>query len=171
MVSKHPMPTISKILVATDFSDNAGLALSHAEELARKFGAEIIVLHVDQALAPVLINPEPGTGFDPGLFEAGERIAEERRLIAQRELDRAVNRLRESGLKARSILRVGAAFVEIIAAAQAEAVDLVVLGTHGRSGLAHILIGSVAERVVRKCPCPVLTVRHPSYKFKHPAEK
>jgi len=165
------MPTITKILVATDFSDNAALALSHAEELARKFNAEIIVLHVDQALTPVIITPEPGTGFDPGMFEAGNRIAEERRLIAQRELDRTVNRLRDSGLKARSILRVGAAFVEIIAAAQAEAVDLVVLGTHGRTGLAHILIGSVAERVVRKCPCAVLTVRQPGYKFKHPAEK
>ncbi len=171
MVCRTSMPAISKILVATDFSDDAALALSHAEELARKFSAEIILLHVDQALTPVIISPEPGTGFDPGMFEAGERIAEERRLIAQRELDRTVNRLRDSGLKARGILRVGAAFVEIIAAAQAEAVDLVVLGTHGRSGLAHILIGSVAERVVRKCPCAVLTVRQPGRKFKHPAEK
>jgi len=165
------MPGFSKILVATDFSEDADLALSQAEELARKFGSEIILLHVDQALTPVIISPEPGTSFDPGMFEAADRLAEERRLIAQRELDRTVNRLRESGLKARSILRVGAAFVEIIATAQAEAVDLVVMGTHGRTGLSHVLIGSVAERVVRKCPCAVLTVRKPGRKFKHPAEK
>jgi universal stress protein A len=165
------MPAISKILVATDFSEDSARALGYAEELARKFGAEIILLHVDQALTPVIMSPEPGTGFDPAIFEASDRIAEERRLIAQRELDRTVNRLRESGLKARSVLRVGAAFVEIIVTAQSEAVDLVVMGTHGRSGLVHMLIGSVAERVVRKCPCPVLTVRHTDRKFKHPAEK
>jgi len=171
MFAEHSMPTISKILVGTDFSDDATLALSHAEELARKFGAEMILLHVDQALTPVLISPEPGTGFDPGIFEASDRIAEERRLIAQRELDRTVNRLRDAGIKARCVLRVGAAFVEIVSTAVSEGVDLVVLGTHGRTGLAHILIGSVAERVVRKCPCPVLTVRAPGRKFKHPAEK
>jgi nucleotide-binding universal stress UspA family protein len=165
------MVTISKILVGTDFSDDATLALGHAEELARKFSAEIILLHVDQALTPAMIGPEPGTGFDPGMFEASDRIAEERRLIAQRELDRTVNRLRDSGLKARCILRVGAAFVEIVATAQSEGADLVVLGTHGRTGLAHILIGSVAERVVRKCPCAVLTVRAPGRKFKHPVDR
>jgi nucleotide-binding universal stress UspA family protein len=59
-------------------------------------------------------------------------------------------------------------FREIIAAAREEEADLIVMGTHGRTGLAHALIGSVAEKVVRKAPCPVLTVRHPKMKFEMP---
>jgi nucleotide-binding universal stress UspA family protein len=68
-------------------------------------------------------------------------------------------------------MRVGAPFLEIIHAARTEAVDLIVLGTHGRTGLAHVLLGSVAERVVQKAGCAVLTVRHPDRRFKHPLDK
>src|SRR5208337_393102 len=162
------VPTFNKIIAATDFSEDSGRALQYAEEVARKFGAEIIVLHVDQPLAPVMLTPEFGPGLDTG---AMGRIAEEQRLLAQRELDKIVGRLRDGGLKARSLLRVGAPFLEVINAAQSEAADLIVMGTHGRSGLAHVLMGSVAERVVQKSPCAVLTVRHPDRKFKHPLDK
>ncbi len=162
------MATFSKIIAATDFSEDSVRALQFAEELARKFGAETIVLHVDQPLAPVMLTPEFGPGLDAG---AMSRIAEEQRLLAQRELDQIVGRLRDGGLKARSLLRVGAPFVEIISAAQSEGADLIVMGTHGRTGLAHILLGSVAERVVQKAPCAVLTIRHPDRKFKHPLDK
>jgi len=162
------VPTFSKIIAATDFSDDSLRALQYTEELARKFGAEIILLHVDQPLAPVMLTPEFGPGFDTG---AMSRIAEEQRLLAQRELDKTVGRLRDSGLKARSLLRVGAPFLEIINAVQTEGADLIVMGTHGRSGLSHVLMGSVAERVVRKAPCAVLTIRHPDRKFKHPLDK
>jgi nucleotide-binding universal stress UspA family protein len=158
----------SKIVAATDFSDDSVRALTYAEELARKFGAEIILLHVDQPLAPVMLTPEFGAGLDTG---AMSRIAEEQRLLAQRELDKIVGRLRDSEIKARSLLRVGSPFLEVIHAAQAEGADLIVMGTHGRSGLVHVLMGSVAERVVRKAPCAVLTVRHPDRKFRHPLDK
>jgi nucleotide-binding universal stress UspA family protein len=163
------VPTINKILAATDFSDDSQNAIAYAEEVARKFSAEIVVLHVDQPLAPVMVSPDLG----PAALDMGamSRIAEEQRLLAQRELDKLVNRLREAGFKARSLLRVGAPFLEIIHAAQSENADLIVLGTHGRTGLAHVLLGSVAERVVQKSPCPVLTVRHPDRKFKHPVDK
>jgi nucleotide-binding universal stress UspA family protein len=160
--------TFTKIIAATDFSDDSVRAMQYAEELARKFAAEIIVMHVDQPLAPVMLTPEFGPGLDTGTIS---RIAEEQRLLAQRELDKIVGRLRDGGLKAKSMLRVGAPFVEIINAAQTENADLIVMGTHGRSGLTHVLMGSVAERVVRKAPCAVLTVRHPDRKFKHPLEK
>jgi len=160
--------TLAKILAATDFSDDSVRALGYAEELARKFGAEIVLLHVDQPLAPVMLAPEFGPSFDTG---AMSRIAEEQRLLAQKELDKIVGRLRDSGLKARSLLRVGAPFLEIINAAQTENADLIVMGTHGRSGLTHVLLGSVAERVVQKSPCAVLTIRHPDRKFKHPLDK
>ncbi len=161
------MPELSKILLATDFSDDSVNALRYAEELARKFSSEIIVLHVDQPLAPVMVS-ELGPAFDVG---AMNQIAEEQRLAAQRELDRIVTRLRDGGIKARSLLRVGAPFLEIIHAAQSEGVDLIVMGTHGRSGLAHVLLGSVAERMVQKAGCAVLTVRHPDRRFRHPLEK
>jgi nucleotide-binding universal stress UspA family protein len=158
----------TKIIAATDFSEDSKLALEYAEEMARRFSAEIIVLHVDQPLSPVMMAPDFGAGVDIGVMS---RIAEEQRLLAQRELDQTVSRLRDSGLKARSLLRVGAPFIEIINAAQSEGADLIVLGTHGRTGLAHVLIGSVAERVVHKASVPVLTIRHPDRKFKHPLDK
>ena len=162
------MPTFTKILAATDFSEDSTLALSYAEELARKFSAEIILLHVDQPLAPVIMTPELGPAMDVG---AMSRLAEEQRLLAQRELDKIINRIRDSGQKVRSMLKVGAPFLEIIHTAQTEKADLIVVGTHGRTGLAHVLMGSVAERVVQKSACPVLAVRHPEFKFKHPLDK
>ena len=73
--------------------------------------------------------------------------------------------------KGRVVGEGAAPFLEIINAAQTESVDLIVMGTHGRSGLVHVLMGSVAERVVNKAPCAVLTVRHPDRKFKHPLDK
>ena len=161
------MPTFTKILAPTDFSDDSIYALSYAVEMAQKFSAEVIVLHVDQALAPVMIS-ELNPGFDMG---AMNRIAEEQRLLAMRELDQTTARLRGQGIKTRALLRVGAPFLEIINSAQSEGADLIVMGTHGRSGLSHVLMGSVAERVVRKAHCAVLTVRHPDRKFRHPLDK
>jgi nucleotide-binding universal stress UspA family protein len=162
------VPNIAKILAATDFSEDSELALSYAEDFARKFGAEIVLLHVDQPLAPVMVSPDLGPAMDVG---AMSRIAEEQRMLAQRELDKIVQRLRDSGLKAKSLLKVGSPFLEILHAAQGENVDLVVLGTHGRTGLAHVLMGSVAERVVQKSAVPVLTIRHPDRKFQHPLDR
>ncbi len=162
------VPTFNKILSATDFSEDSNLAIAYAEEIARRFSGELIVLHVDQPLPPVMVSPDMGPVMDVG---AMTRIAEEQRMLAQKELDKIVNRLRDSGLKARSLLKVGSPFLEVIHTAQNEGADLIVMGTHGRTGLAHVLMGSVAERVVQKAPCPVLTIRHPDRKFKHPLEK
>ncbi|MGD0672466.1 MAG: universal stress protein [Candidatus Binatus sp.] len=162
------MPTFSKIVAATDFSEDSTLALTFAQELAAKFSAEIVLVHVDQPLAPVMMTPELGPAMDVG---AMGRIAEEQRMLAQKELDKIAGKLREAGLKVKVQLKVGSPFMEILRAAQSENADLIVLGTHGRTGLAHVLMGSVAERVVQKSPCPVLTIRHPDRKFKHPLDK
>jgi nucleotide-binding universal stress UspA family protein len=161
------VPTFNKILAPTDFSEDSKLALSYAITLAQKFSSEIIVVHVDQPLAPVMVS-ELNPGVDVTTMN---RIAEEARMLALKELDKATSYLRDNGVRARGLMRVGAPFLEIINAAQSEAADLIVMGTHGRTGLAHVLIGSVAERVVNKAPCPVLTVRHPDRKFKHPLDK
>jgi nucleotide-binding universal stress UspA family protein len=161
------VPTFNKILAPTDFSEDSKLALSYAVTLAQQFSSEIILVHVDQPLAPVMVSE-----LNPGLdVSTMNRIAEEGRLLALKELDGATAHLRDTGVKARGLMRVGAPFLEIIHAAQSESADLIVMGTHGRTGLAHVLMGSVAERVVNKAPCPVLTVRHPDRKFKHPLDK
>jgi nucleotide-binding universal stress UspA family protein len=161
------VPSFNKILAPTDFSEDSDLALTYAVTLAEKFSSEIIAVHVDQPLAPVMVSE-----LNPGLdVSTMNRIAEEGRLLALKELDATVARLRDNGVKARGLMRVGAPFLEIIHAAQSEAIDLIVMGTHGRTGLAHVLMGSVAERVVNKAPCPVLTIRHPDRKFKHPLDK
>lgn len=138
------METVARILVATDFSDESAHALAWGKELARRFGAEIVVLHVEEALAGA----------------PSSDLVVERHRAAEQALERLVAQLRECGFAARGVLRAGTAFEEIVDAAHAEPVGLVVLGTHGRSGLAHLLMGSVAERVVRHAHCPVLTVRH-----------
>jgi nucleotide-binding universal stress UspA family protein len=162
------VPTFSKIVAATDFSEDSSLALTYTQELAQKFSGEVVLLHVDQPLAPVMMTPELGPAMDVG---AMGRIAEEQRMLAQKELDKIAGKLREGGLKVKVLLKVGSPFLEILHTAQSENADLIVLGTHGRTGLAHVLMGSVAERVVQKAPCPVLTIRHPDRKFKHPLDK
>src|SRR5262249_30794599 len=103
-------------------------------------GAEVLLVHV--AAVPV----------------AGARSAVHAHAAAERELAATVGHLVHHGVKARSLLREGAPDEEIVAAAEAERADLIVVRTHGRTGLAHALLGSVAERVVRGTPCPVLTV-------------
>src|SRR5208282_3187841 len=90
------VPTFSKIIAATDFSEDSNLALTFAQELALKFSAEVVVLHVDQPLAPVMMTPELGPAMDVG---AMGRIAEEQRMLAQKELDKIAGKLREGGLK------------------------------------------------------------------------
>jgi nucleotide-binding universal stress UspA family protein len=137
------MPQIARILVAVDFSPGSQQALDLAGEVARRFAAEVAVLHVDEALSVI----------------PGSDLAETRRVAAEHALEDATAELRRKDVRARPILRSGLATIEIVEAAHAEHADLVVLGTHGRTGLAHVLLGSVAERVVRTAPCPVLTVR------------
>ncbi len=165
---RRDVANFTKIVAATDFSEDSTLALGVCRRDRAALRREIIMLHVDQALPPVMVSPEIGPVMDVG---AMTRIAEEQRMMAQKELDKIVNRLRDGGLKARSMLKVGSPFLEIIHAARSENADLIVMGTHGRTGIAHVLMGSVAERVVQKAHCPVLTIRHPDRKFKHPLDK
>ncbi len=144
------MITIRRILVPTDFSACALPAVRYAAELADKFAAELVLLHVvsDAVLAlPDAVMPTPATDLH-ALTEAGK--AGLANLIAAEKLER---------LNPRSEVRVGSPAAEIIAAATDLHADLVCIGTHGRGGIARVLLGSVAEHVVRQAPCPVLTVR------------
>jgi len=144
------MILLQQILVATDFSDAAGAALDYSRALARTFGASLHLLHV---MDNTFLRPSPA---DPYLLKAGaaKRLAET--LTAD---DRA-------SLHAHAALETSDNPSEVIVAyANTHHIDLVVLGTHGRGALAQLLMGSVAEKVVRTAPCPVLTVRHPEHEF------
>ena len=148
------MHTVTRILFPTDFSEDSARAQGYAEEMARRFGATIVVVHVSEAMAVL----------------PGSDMAKEEEITAKRELESVARTLSAAKVEARTQLLEGVPYVEILRAADREQCDLIVLGTHGRSGLSFVLIGSVAERVVRKASCPVLTVRHPDREFEHPVK-
>jgi nucleotide-binding universal stress UspA family protein len=136
------------ILVPHDFSDTAQNALSFALDLASKLGAHVTVMHAYEI--PTFAYPE-------GVALTAEVVSNIRR-AAQTALDGVAARSRRPGLEVQALLRQGPAWSEIDASAKDMHADLIVMGTHGRHGLARALLGSVAERVVRTAPCPVLTV-------------
>ena len=144
------MIQLKQILVATDFSEVSTAAIDYGRDLARTFGASLQLLHV---MENPFLRPTPG---DPHTIKAAtlrhllERLTDDDRLALH-----ATAALETSDDPA----------VEIVKYAKTHASDLIVLGTHGRGGVAHLLLGSVAEKVVRTAPCPVLTVRHPEREF------
>jgi nucleotide-binding universal stress UspA family protein len=140
-----------RILCATDFSDTAEAAWEMACELARSHGASLVLVHVFVDLPAYSLGEAPGT--------AVVRVWEEQRTWVQRALDERTSAAAARGLAVRSRLETGSPATAIADAAEAEGADLVVIGTHGRTGLNRLVIGSVAERVVRIAPCPVLTVK------------
>lgn len=146
------MITIRRILVPTAFDDCSIPSVHYGAELAEKFGAEFILLHVvqDVALAmpdAVMPSPTPAPMLNELLDAARDGLAN---LVGAEKLER---------LKPRREVRVGSPAAEIIAAAADLDVDLICIGTHGRGAIAHFLLGSVAEKVVRQAPCAVLTIR------------
>jgi len=148
----------NRILVPIDFSKFSDNALAYACAFAEQFGSELHLLHVLQDV--VAMMPEPGLFVPP----SGDWL-EDLEKSAREELDKLPGSDAAGKLTVVREVRQGAPFVEVIHYAREHGVDLIVLGTHGRSGLAHVLLGSVAEKVVRKAPCPVLSVRHPEHEF------
>jgi nucleotide-binding universal stress UspA family protein len=155
------MISLKKILVPTDFSEYSNNALKYGCALSEKFSSELHLLHVLQDL--VAMVPEPGLAFPP----PGNYMQE-----LQASAEQALKQLPEDGWACGPTViratRNGPPFVEIVRYAREHAIDLIVIGTHGRGGLAHMLLGSVAEKVVRKSPCPVLTVRPDQHQFAMP---
>ena len=155
------MIDLRRILVPTDFSKSSASALTYAVAFAEKFGAEILLLHVVQDLAlfipeAVLVAPPPAPPVEQ--FAAAARTA----------LERVITDLQRPGLAIRPEVVEGTPYEEIVRFARERVVDLFVIGSHGRSGLAHILLGGVTDKVVRRAPCPVLTVRPHEHEFVHP---
>ena len=141
-----------KVLVPLDFSDEAGAALSYAGKFAAQYGSQLVLLHV---VEPMVYPSELGY---PSLAALPPQIEYER--AGRTGLARLARQL-PAGVKADTRIRVGQPYIEIVEAAKDPGVDLIIISTHGRSGLAHVLMGSTAERVVRHAPVPVLTIRAP----------
>ena len=144
---------IRRILVPIDFSETSSRALDLALELGGPLRAEMVLLHVIEPLqlasAPELYAPAPGPMM--------EVLAEQERL-AHEELAKIAKRVRAKRIGVHSLVVSGTPYDRIVEAADHLRVDLVVMGTQGRTGLSHLLVGSVAEKVVRLATCPVLTV-------------
>jgi nucleotide-binding universal stress UspA family protein len=154
------MIDLRRILVPTDFSKHSQRALIYAAALAEKFGAEIFLLHVVQDFAVFL--PDLVTATPPALPPRDQLTS-----AVREALERTVRENHVEGLRLHPEAREGTPYHEIVTFAREKEIDLVVMGTHGRTGLAHLLLGSVTERVVRRSPCPVLTVRDPEHEFVH----
>jgi nucleotide-binding universal stress UspA family protein len=152
------MIRLRTVLVATDFGESSEAALTYGRDLARTFDATLHVLHVVQNVY-TLLGTEAYISVLPDLQRDVEDAARVRVEALLSDEDR-------TALHATTVIRTsGAPAAAIVEYANDAKIDLIIMGTHGRGAVAHMLMGSVAERVVRTAPCPVLTVRHPEREF------
>jgi nucleotide-binding universal stress UspA family protein len=148
------MMQIKKILVPVDFSKHSLKAVDYALDFAKPFKAELHVLFVIEPVA--YATP---ADFYAGMATQISSLITEQRRSATRQLAALQKKLEKKGIKVNTILRSGIAYQEIVDGAKKIRADLIIHATHGRTGLSHLVMGSVAERVVRAAPCPVLTLR------------
>jgi nucleotide-binding universal stress UspA family protein len=146
------MSQFRRILHPSDFSPASRPAFRRALALARANRASLTIAHVYSVVVPMM-----GEGY--ATAQVYERWLADVRADAQRRLGRLVARARKSGVRAKGLLLEGIPHDRIVRAARSTRADLIVLGTHGRTGLGRVFLGSVAARVVTLAPCPVLTVR------------
>ena len=154
------MIRMKKILVPTDFSDYSAHALQYGLSFCREFNAQLILLHVIEDP----FYPSNGATFGFNVEEFFRRMEEE----SSKRMLELVPPDTEKEIPVERIAIRGTPFLEIIRLAKERDVDMIILSTHGRSGLAHVLMGSVTEKTVRKAPCPVLVVRQAQHKFAMP---
>jgi len=148
---------LKKVLVPTDFSDSARHALTYGTSFAREYGAELVLLHVVENLT---------VGYASDLFPVPmAEVFQEISGYARAELAKLGAEAREKGVSVREEVVQGKPSAEIIRFAREGDVDMIVLGTHGKGMLDQALFGSTTERVVRRAPCPVLTVRQAEHEF------
>lgn len=150
-----PLFKIKKILVPVDFSDCSQKALAYAVPFARQFSATLDVLHI----------VPPYYALDPYGIAEYERVEKELRATGEQKLARLVLDVIPQQVAVELFVRSGKPAVEIVEAAKELETDLIILSTHGRTGLKHVILGSTAENVVRHAPCPVLTVRQTEHEF------
>jgi nucleotide-binding universal stress UspA family protein len=155
------MIKLKKILYPTDFSESSLEALKYAVSFARDYKAKLVLMHV--------VNEKIfSEGLNLPRVSAPDALAKELAAEAERQLKNLIPAADRTGLDWEMAILQGMPFLEIIRYARANDVDLIVIGTHGRSGVEHIIFGSTAEKVVRKSPCPVLSVRPSQREFVMP---
>ncbi|MGH7306014.1 MAG: universal stress protein [Candidatus Rokuibacteriota bacterium] len=141
-----------RILHPSDFSPAADAALKKAIDLTKTGRGGLLVVHVINPIVPLA-----GEGYvSPKTYED---IAASTRAWAKKRLDQRLVKAKKSGARAKGLLVEGSAYEQIVRVAKSRHADLIVMGTHGRSGIAKLFLGSVAGRVVAAAPCPVMTVR------------
>jgi nucleotide-binding universal stress UspA family protein len=143
---------VNTILVPTDFSADAEAALSTATDLARIFHARIVLLHAYHVDIPVASPIAGGYALPPSFYE-------DLRSHCTARVEKLAEEVAADGIEATGIALLEPASLSIVEQAQSLPADLIVMGTRGLTGLKHVVLGSVAERVVRLAPCPVLTVK------------
>ena len=153
------MIALKKILVPTDFGEAADAALTYARALARNFEASVDVLHVAEDVSSRMFASEAYAAIPPTLQKDIEEMA--RKHLDQRLIDNDPAPLAMRPV----VVTSNAPALTIVQYARETNIDLIVMGTHGRGAISHLLMGSVAERVVRLANCPVLVVRHPEHEF------
>lgn len=155
------MIKIEKILFPTDFSEHSKHAFTYALSFAKEYGARLYMLHVIEDVQ-YLANAYM---FDVPMMPSFADMEQNR----QKEMEEFIEReVTDPSISVEKVIKHGRPFVEIIQVAREENVDLIVIATHGRGGLEHVLFGSTAEKVVRKAPCPVLSIRLPGHEFSMP---
>ena len=152
---------IKSILLPTDFSDHSKHAFDYALSFAAQYKAKLYVQHV-------LISPHALVGYEAAPFVSYERLYAEMRKSAEEAMSHFISEEAKKEVEIETVFSQGTPFLEIVKLAREKDVDLIVIATHGRTGLKHVFFGSVAEKVVRKSPCPVLSIRHPGHEFVMP---
>ena len=154
------MADIKRILFATEFSDNSKYALTFAISFAQKYDAMLYILHVIQ-------QPSYPLGMYAEIsFDAMDKFSQSISDAVEKEMQTLKEKDLKGYPKYECMIVHGTPFLEILRMAKEKNVELIVVGTHGRTGLDHVLFGSTAEKVVRRAPCPVLSVRLPGKEFK-----
>ena len=147
------MLSLNVIVVPTDFSDFSLRALAYAIGLAAKYGSSMNVLYIAEPALQVSDMAWVGV--------SNQSLKNDHAEEAQRQLEQIVREQIPADVQASAEVRTGDAVEEIIRFAESKGADLIVMATHGRSGISHMLMGSTAEQVIRKASCPVLTLKHP----------
>jgi nucleotide-binding universal stress UspA family protein len=153
---------LDRILLTTDFSQESLWALPYAKAFAREFKAELHCLHVvDESCQYWIAMSGEGVPIGPDMQDIVQTAE-------QQMADFAKNHLADAGVPVVPKVALGRPFMEIIRYAREVQAGLIVIATHGRSALKHVLLGGTVEKVVRKAPCPVLSIRHPEHGFVMP---
>ena len=174
------MIALKRILVPTDFSETSAVAVKYGAAFAHAFHATLYILHVEEhrefeaiVEAQRVVDEALGEAMPAVAAAQPNEPADTAQHAAHELLAKTLTPEEEHGIHVEYVLRdsgTAGPYVEIVRYAEAENIDLIIVGTHGRGLMAQMLRGSVADKVVRKAPCPVLTVHHPEHEFIIPDE-